>query len=217
MIVSCGYKKNGFDAYGGKVLKKSDMSYWMKSPLRTDPDGVALELGEEVEEVEADFFDTLPTIDELWILNPDCNINMTENTLRLFQKNGVLLRGGYDTAAERLAREYRLKFLHLDAELAREGTFDKYGVDIITLRFRHDGSAYINQDCKCPGSNAGNIGGGEVDFDLPNDFYIRMDADELARKCWQSNAIIKNGVLAAFMEKAKEKNGYYLDFGKKQR
>ena len=213
MIVSCGYRKNGFDAYGGSILRKSDMDSWMNDPLRTDPDGVAFELGEEVKEVEADFFETVPTIDELWILNRGCRIRMTENTVKLFRKNDVLIRGEYDSAAERLAREYHLKFLHLDVELAREGEFDKYGIDIITLRFTV-GKAYINQDCRCTGSSAGSVGGGEVNFDLPKNFYTKMSAEELARKCWRSDKIIKNGKLGRFMEKAKEKKGYYLDFSK---
>ena len=42
MNVSSGFRKNGFDAYGGKILKKEDMSYWMKSRERIDPKGFLL-------------------------------------------------------------------------------------------------------------------------------------------------------------------------------
>ena len=28
MIVSSGYRKNGFDAHGGKLLQKKDMDFW---------------------------------------------------------------------------------------------------------------------------------------------------------------------------------------------
>ena len=52
MNVSSGYRKNGFDAYGGAYLRKEDMAYWMDSPARTDPQGVALGLDEEIKEVE---------------------------------------------------------------------------------------------------------------------------------------------------------------------
>ena len=55
MNVSSGYRKYGFDAYGGKYLQKSDMSYWMNNKLRTDPAGIAFELGKEIEEVELDY------------------------------------------------------------------------------------------------------------------------------------------------------------------
>ena len=213
MIVSAGYRKNGFDAFGGKVLKKSDMSYWMNSPDRTDPNGVAFELGEEVVEVEPDFFEIVPTIDELWIINPECNINMTDKTLKLFQKNKVIIRGKYDTAAEKYAREYHLRFLHLDVVLASVGDFyERSGIDIITLRFYSDGSPYIHQDCRCQGSSAGSVGGGEISFDLPKKFYLKMTADEIADRCWHSETIKENGILKDFIEKAKEKKGCFLDF-----
>ena len=35
---------------------------------------------------------------------------------------------------------------------------------------------------------------------------------EIAEKCWRSNLILSNGILAAFMQKAKSKNGFLLDF-----
>ncbi len=212
MIVSSGYRKNGFDAYGGTVLKKEDMAYWMDREERIDPEGVALDLDEKIKEVEPDFFELLPTIDELWIHRPECRIHMTDKTIRLFRKNKVLLRGEYDTAAERLAREYGLRFLHLDVELASEGDYFERGNDIITLRFRSDGSAYIHQDCRTQGSSAGSVGGGEVSFDIPADFYLTQTPEELAKKCWCSEAILRNGRLAEYVEKAKSKQGYYLDF-----
>ena len=123
MNVSCGYRKHGFDAYGGKYLRKEDMSYWMDSPDRTDPQGVALGLDEEIKEVEPDFFELLPTIDSLWIHNPECKIHMTDKTIRLFQDNRVLLRGVYDSVAKRLAQKYHLRILHLDMELVSVGDY----------------------------------------------------------------------------------------------
>ena len=214
MIVGLGFRKNGFDAFGGEILRKENMAYWRNDERRTDPRGVALGLGEEIREVEPDFFELLPTINSVWIHNPECDLHMTEKTAALFQKNHVILRGVYESAAERLAREYRLRFLHLDVELASEGDYFGNGVDIITVRFREDGSAYIHQDCRCQGSAPGQTGGGEVSFDIPKDFYLSMTSEELAEKCWCTKAIIANGVLAAFMEKAKSKGGCFLDFTK---
>ena len=212
MNVSSGYRKHGFDAYGGKYLRKEDMSYWMDSPERTDPQGVALGLEEEVKEVEPGFFELLPTIDALWIHNPECKIHMTDKTIRLFQDNRVLLRGVYDSVAERLARKYHLRFLHLDVELVSDGDYFERGVDIITVRFREDGSAYIHQDCRCQGSSAGSIGGGEISFDIPKDFYLTKTPEEIADMCWHSSKIIANGRLAAFMKSATNKHGFLLDF-----
>ena len=213
MVVSLGFRKNGFDAFGGEILRKENIARWDEE-LRADPQGVALGLSEEIKEVEPDFFELLPTISSVWIQNPECDLHMTEKTAELFQKNNVILRGVYDSAAERLAREYRLRFVHLDVELASVGDYFEHGADIITLRIREDGSAYIHQDCQCQGSAPGQTGGGEVSFDIPNDFYRSMTSEELAEKCWRTKAIIANGVLAAFMEKAKNKGGFLLDFTK---
>ena len=217
MNVSLGYRKHGFDAYGGSILRKEDMSYWMNQKERTDPAGVALGLNENVEEVEPDFFDLLPTISELWIENPKCRIHMNEKTVRLFRDNRVLLRGRYDTVAEQLAREHHLRFLHLDVQLASVGDYYERGNDIITIRFRDGGSAYVHQDCRCQGSSAGSIGGGEISFDLPDDFYLTMKPREIADKCWGScqREMISNGRLASFMKKAKSKKGYYFDFSQR--
>ena len=211
MVVSLGFRKRGFDAYGGEILRKEDIVRWSVEE-RADPQGVALGLSEEIKEVEPDFFELLPTISSVWINNPECELHMAEKTAELFRKNNVILRGVYDTAAERLAREYRLRFLHLDVELASVGDYFEHGNDLITVRFRENGSAYIHQDCRCQGSAPGQTGGGENSFDIPKDFYLSMTSEELANMCWRPKAIIANGVLAAFMEKAKRKGGFLLDF-----
>ncbi len=52
MIVSLGYRKNGFDAYGGTILRKEDMAHWTNREERTDPEGVDLGLDEKIREVE---------------------------------------------------------------------------------------------------------------------------------------------------------------------
>ena len=214
MVVSLGYRKHGFDAYGGKVLKAEHFSYWEADRL-ADPKGVALELGEDIEEVEPGVFDLLPTLDRLWILNPKCRVYLSEENIAMFRKNRVIIRGRYGTGAERFAKQYQLRFLPLDIELAKAGDYFDRGVDIVTLRFYDDGSAYIHQDCRCQGISAGNTGGGEVSFDLPDDFYLTMTASELADKCWLSGLIKKNGVLASAMKKAKAQGGFLADYEKK--
>ena len=123
MIVSAGYRKKGFDAFGGKVLRKGDMSHWMNDPNRTDPNGVALGLGDEVTEVKRDFFRLLPTVSSIWMENPECKINMSKKNEKLFLKNNVIIRGRYDTSAEAFARRYHLRFLHLDVKLASVGDY----------------------------------------------------------------------------------------------
>ena len=213
-IVSSGYRKYGFDAYGAKVLKQSDMDYWKDSEEIAAKRGVCFELGEEIEKVEPNFFEILPTIRELRIVNPECDVGMSPAAVKLFRKNNVLIRGAFDTAAERFAEKYGLRFLHIDTVLARAGDYFERGIDIITLCFYDDGSAYINQDERCQGSSAGSTGGGEVDFDLPKDFYMNMSAKDVAGMCWGTcyDKIISNGVLDGIIAKAKEKHGFLRAF-----
>lgn len=216
MIVSAGFRKHGFDAYGDTFLKKEDMAYWLDQPIISDPQGVALGLDEEIEEVEPDFFEVLPTINELWINNPECLIHMTDKTIQQFRNNNILLRGIYDSNAEKLASDHHLRFLHLDLEIARKGDYFEHGSDRITLRFRNDGTVYIHQDCLTQGISAGSMGGGETSFDIPADFYRSMKPEEVADMCWDRcySEILNNGTLSSFMEKARAKNGFLLDFRK---
>ena len=102
----------------------------------------------------------------------------------------------------------------LDGKLASVGDYVEHGADIITLRFCEDGSAYIHQDCRCQGSSAGQIGGGEISVDIPDDFYLSLTCEQIAKKCWHSGDIVANGKLAAFLEKVKSKGGFLLDFTK---
>lgn len=217
MIVGNGFMKYGFDAYGDKVLKAEHMAYWMEDPQRTDPDGISFELGKDIEEVEEDFFDLVPTIKELYILNPECNVIMSDRSVELFKENNVLIRGEFDKAGERFAEKYGLRFLHTDVELACAGDYrDAGGVDTITVRFNEDGSSYIRQNNMCVGSSAGWSGGGEICFDLPKDFYITMDAAGIADRCWKScSELIKtNGILEELMKTAKIKGGFLIDHSK---
>lgn len=214
MIVSSGYRKRGFDAYGGTILRKEDMSYWENSPKRTDPMGVAIGLGDDVELVESSFFETVPTISAIWMENPKCKLQMTDEVVKLLRANRVLLRGFYNSTAEEYARQYHLRFLLLDVPLASVGDYYERGIDIITLRFYEDGSPYIHQDCRCQGISAGSVGGGETSFDLPKDFYLTMTPKEIADKCWGScyRELLDNGKLKATMAAAKKKGGFLLEF-----
>ena len=140
---------------------------------------------------------------------------MNEDSIKLFRKNAVLIRGVFDTSAEAFAREYGLRFLHTDVELARDSDyFTSAGIDVITLRFCDDGSAYINQENYCQGSSAGSSGGGEINVGLPGDFYMTKTPKNVADMCWGNcrEEILKRGKLAEAMKKAKEKKGFLLRF-----
>ncbi len=207
MTIVSDYRNNGIVANGEKVLKVEHMINWMDLPQRVDPNGISLELGNIIEEVEDGFFTLFPTVNELIISNPDCNFVLSDETMNLFKKNNVLIRGKFDSNAEKLAQDLNLRFLHSDTELARNGDYETYGFNIVTLRFNSAGNAYLHQNISDPN------GGGENIIDLPNDFYIIMNADEIADKCWTNlccEDIKNNGILDNLINKARNKNGFLI-------
>ena len=70
---------------------------------------------------------------------------------------------------------------------------------------------------KCQGISAGNTGGGEVNINLPKDFYKTMSAKNVAGMCWGNcyNDILERGILNSLMKKAAKKNGFLQDYSKK--
>ena len=110
MSIISGYRKYGFDAYGEKILKSEHMKSWMDIPKRVDPKGISFEIGAGIEEVEDGFFMLLPTLKELYILSPNCNIKRSEETIQLFKNNQVLIRGDFDGYAESFSKKYGLRF-----------------------------------------------------------------------------------------------------------
>ena len=210
MIVGSGCRKHGLYAHDGSVLRKSDMSFWLDDPRLTDQNGLCLELGKEVTEVEDDVFELMPTVNEIWIENTEFSMTLSDKTVQQFRKNSLTLRGYFDSSAEKLAEKYGLTFLHADVQIGREGNYFEYGVNAAELRFYDDGSAFVCQDCLCQGSSAGSSGGGSARFDLPRDFYLTMSAEQIADKCWDCLyvSIVRKGILAGLIKKAKAKNGF---------
>ena len=214
MIVSA-YGKNSYSASGGTILGTESLKRVAELYALEAPEGVTFSLESGVTEVEADFFDRFPTLNVLYISDTVKNITLTENAGKSFMKNSVLIIGCFDTYAEKFAREYKLRFLHTDMELARVGEYStREGVDIITLELFTSGKARIKQANYCPGSSAGNNGGGEMSFFLPRDFYMTRSQKDIAKMCWNgcSEAIIHNKAFGKFLAKAFRKRGYYFEF-----
>ena len=212
MLVSGDYCRfyRGISAYGEGRLRISDNVYYTEKDFQQNREPVSFILMDGVTEVEAGFFTMFPTLAQLVVADTVTKIGVTESDLALFRKNRVVIRGSFDGYGDRFARKYGLPFLHGDLELARAGDYFEHGVDIITLCFAPDGRPFLNQDCRCQGSSAGNTGGGEVNVDLRRDFYKRQTADDLADLCWGScrGKVRESKALKTFLEKAKARGGY---------
>ena len=214
MIVSAN-GKNSYTASGGTILGTESLKRVSELYDLEAAEGVTFTLETGVIDVEIGFFDCFPTLRTLYISDTVRNIALTENARKAFIKNSVLIIGLFDTYAERFARENKLRFLHDDIELARVGEYSTHErIDIITLELFTSGKARIKQANYCPGSSAGNNGGGEMSFYLPRDFYMTRSQNDIAKMCWGScsEAIIKNNDFGRFLAKAFKKRGYYFDF-----
>ncbi len=134
--------------------------------------------------------------------------------LKLWHKRKVLIRGEYDTFAERFAGENGLKFLHSDIHLADDDIEVAHEHDIITLRFHEKGSSDIHYNCFTPGSSAGNYGGGEVANPLPRDFYVGCTIEDFANNFNERvrGQILSNETLRRFLEISNER---LRDYNKK--
>jgi hypothetical protein len=212
MLVSGDYCRfyRGISAYGEGRLRISDNVYYTEKDFQQNREPVSFILMDGVTEVEAGFFTMFPTLAQIIVADSVRKIGVTESDLALLRKNRVVIRGSFDGYGDRFAQKYGLPFLHRDLELARAGDYFEHGVDIITLCFAPEGRPYLNQDCRCQGSSAGNTGGGEVDVDLKRDFFKRQTADDLADLCWGScRAKIRGSeALRTFLAKAKDRGGY---------
>ncbi len=133
---------------------------------------------------------------------------VSEELKQKYRINDVLIRGEYDTFAERFAQETGLKFLHSDIHLADDEIAEHYEFDVITLRFHTDGSSDIHFDCYMPGSSAGSYGGGEVVNELPEDFYVGCGIEDFAERFSERvrPKIMANETLRRFLEAANRRH-----------
>ena len=213
MNVSSSYKRTGLSAHGDKFLSIKDLDHWKGHEYLTGSKQIAFELDDGIVEVEKGFFDLIPTIGDLEIASSVKDLGLTENTLKLFKDNNVLIRGKFDTYAERFARENNLSFIHSDFVIGRAGDyFEPWGTDVITLKFQPGSKPNLRQSNFCQGSSAGSSGGGDIDIFLPKDFYLHNTQEDIAKKCWGTcyDSIMKCNELRVLLEKAVKKHGSYF-------
>ena len=146
----------------------------------------------------------------------DLSTAYTTLGLKRWRKRKVLIRGEYETFAERFAGESGLKFLHSDIHLADDDIEVAHEHDIITLRFHENGSSDIHYNCFTPGSSAGSYGGGEYANPLPRDFYVGCTIEDFANIFNERvrGHILSNETLKRFLEISNER---FRDKGKKKK
>lgn len=205
---------DGIEAVGSGLLKCSDLDdseYNQDAFIRRNK-SVSFVIRSGITSVEKGFFDEFVTLKELIVPSSVSSIGVTEDTLNIFRDNGVVIRGEFSSYAEKFSRQYNLRFMHMDIELVRFGSYSGYGRTIVILKFSAAGEPRIYEECNSAGISASSMGGCSNSIKLPENFYNEMDAKAIGDMCWPncSSDVAGNGRLKVFLERARERNGFIV-------
>ena len=195
-------------AYGTGELNISDRNSYTEEFFSREPNSVRFKIYNGITGVESGFFSTFTTLHELEVPESVKYMDESPETVALMKQNCVLIRGVYDSAAERFAEKHGLSFAHSDVEIARVDVPGReYDFMIITLRLPLDRGAYIHQDYRCPGISAGSTGGGETDVPLPKNYVTDLSPKDIADLCWGAcySAICSSKTLKQYLAGAKKR------------
>ena len=161
-----------------------------------------LSITEGITELREGYLDVFRNIGCLILSRSVTLVAVTPELVRRLRDNKVLIRGEYDTYAEKFAEENGLGFLHCDIPLAESE--DERERDIITLRFHYGEAPDIHHNIFTSGSSAGSYGGGEVSNELPTDFYIGCTIEKFADNFPERlrGQLMENDMLRRFLEAA---------------
>ena len=155
--------------------------------------------------IDTAFLEKLDTLKELILPDSITEITMTPKLEKLLKGNSVLIRGTFDSFAEKFAADNGLNFRHRDMFLASYEFAPAHETTSLTLQFDRDGSARIEESVSSPGSSASHCFGGTFYHELDREFFLHKSAEDIADMFGKGlhNALVENGRLAAFLEKAK--------------
>lgn len=155
--------------------------------------------------IDTAFLEKLTTLKELILPDSITVITMTPKLEKILKQNNTLIRGTFDSFAEKFAAENGLNFRHSDMFLASYEFEPIHEITSLTLQFDRDGSARIEESVSSPGSSAGNTFGGTFYHELDRDFFLHKSAEDIADMFGKSlhKELLENGRLADFLEKAK--------------
>ena len=165
---------------GEGALCREDAEVWGHSGTGWANSYDVLSVTEGITGLGEGYLDAFPKIDCLILSRTVDSVAVTPELVKRMRKRKVLIRGEFDTFAERFAEENNLSFLHCDIHLADDDIGIAYEHDIITLRFHPDGPPDIHYNCFTPGISAGSYGGGEYEKKLPEDFYAGCTPEQFA-------------------------------------
>ena len=187
---------------GEGVLRLEDTELWHESSRNWAKKYDTLSVTEGITGIGEGYIDFFSHIDCLILSRTVESVAVSPELLKLWRKRKVLIRGEYDTFAEKFAGENGLRFLHSDIHLADDDIEIAHEHDIITLRFHENGSNDIHYNCFSPGSSAGSYGGGEYANPLPREFYVGCTIEDFSNIFNERvrGQILSNETLKRFLE-----------------
>lgn len=154
--------------------------------------------------IDTAFLERFENIRELILPDSITEISMTDKLSKILTDNNTLIRGSFDSFAERFASDMELNFKPADFIIGRYVYEKTQETTLLTLQFRRDGSVQVRADIDFPGSSAGNNFGGVFYKELPSGFWLNMTAEEVSAMFPGTDDVVaKDGRLAEFIEKAK--------------
>lgn len=154
-----------------------------------------------ITEVKNGFLESFINLKELIIDSTVKNIEMTNELNELLKNNNVVIRGCYNTYAEKFAVENSLLFIHKDIYIGIRHNEEHCESRTITLHFDESGQMSLLYEDFCQGISAGNTMGGEFTRTMPKEFHKGCTLEEFADMMPEAyyTQIMKNKELEAFL------------------
>lgn len=189
---------------GEGILCKEDAEAWPAPGKNWRSEYDTLSVKEGITGLGEGYLMAFPKIGCLILSRTVESVATTPELDKRLRKNKVLIRGEYDTFAEKFAQEKGLTFLHCDIPLAEDDIEVAHEHDIITLRFHLKGAPDIHYNCFTPGSSAGSYGGGEYAKEIPKDFYVGCSLEQFAENFPERlhEQLMSNDMLRRFLDAA---------------
>lgn len=163
-----------------------------------------------ISSVKPGFIESFPNLQDLIVEADLKKIECTPELEALLKKNNVVLRGRFNSPAEKLASRLGLRFIHKNIFLAVYINREYHESSELSLCFQEGEPPFFWRDDKTQGISAGNTGGGTVRTDLDEDFYVGVEsaesfADEIVGRAFEEDTR-KNKELDAFLKEANRRH-----------
>lgn len=161
----------------------------------------SLYLKDGITEIKKGFFENFCNLKMIIIDKSIKSIEMTDDLCAMLKNNGVIIRGTYDSYAEKFAKENGLQFIHKDIYIGIRRNEEYCESRTVTLHFDDNGKIELLYEDFCQGISAGNTMGGEFMRAMPEEFHRGCTIQDFAYMMPEAyfDQIMKNEELKEFL------------------